>query len=186
MQRIPILVERADRVSTAPLQSIPPGRVDASGTINTYGVPAGQYFVRIGGAPPPWTVRSVMSEGRDVSDVPLDIGAADVTNVIVTFTDRPAKPPASFVAPLAIPFWLPSRMSNPVSGSIRTPCSASCRWGSRSQSATANRRCRTSGSAAGADAEQARSAGSRRRERARPNRAVIRRNDRVVDGSPYG
>jgi uncharacterized protein (DUF2141 family) len=91
MQRIPILVERADRVSANPLQSIPPGRVDASGTFNTYGVPAGQYFIRIPGAPPPWTLRSVMSEGRDVSDVPLDVGAADVTNVIVTFTDRPAK-----------------------------------------------------------------------------------------------
>jgi protocatechuate 3,4-dioxygenase beta subunit len=91
LQRIPILVERADRVSANPLQSIPPGRVDASGTFNTYGVPAGQYFIRIAGAPSPWTLRSVTSEGRDVSDVPLDVGAADVTNVVVTFTDRPAK-----------------------------------------------------------------------------------------------
>ena len=91
MQRIPVLVERADRVSPPPMQSIPSGRVDASGTFKTYGVPAGQYFIRIAGAPPPWTVRSVMSEGRDVSDVPLDVGATDVTNVIVTFTDRPAK-----------------------------------------------------------------------------------------------
>jgi uncharacterized protein (DUF2141 family) len=91
LQRIPVFVERADRVSTTPLQAIPPGRVDASGTFNTYGLPAGQYFVRIGGAPPPWTLRSVMSDGRDVSDVPLDIGAADVANVVVTLTDRPAK-----------------------------------------------------------------------------------------------
>lgn len=91
MQRIPIFVERADRVSATPLQSIPPGRVDASGTFNTYGLPAGQYFVRIGGAPSPWWLRSVMSEGRDVSDVPLDISAADVANVVVTLTDRPAK-----------------------------------------------------------------------------------------------
>jgi len=91
LQRIPIVVERVDRVSPAPFQNIPPGRVDASGTFNTYGVPAGKYFIRVPGAPPPWTLRSVMSEGRDVSDVPLDVGAADVTNVVVTFTDRPAK-----------------------------------------------------------------------------------------------
>ena len=91
IQRIPIVVERADRVASTPLQSIPPGRVEASGTFNTYGVPAGKYFIRVPGAPPPWTLRSVTSEGRDISDVALDVGAADVTNVIVTFTDRPAK-----------------------------------------------------------------------------------------------
>jgi uncharacterized protein (DUF2141 family) len=91
MQRIPIVVERADLVSTPPLQAIPPGRVDASGAFNTYGIPAGKYFIRVPGAPPPWTLRSVTSEGRDVSDVPLDVGAADITNVTVTFTDRPAK-----------------------------------------------------------------------------------------------
>ena len=44
MQRIPIVVERADRLGVSPFQSIPPGRVDVSGTFNTYGVPAGQYF----------------------------------------------------------------------------------------------------------------------------------------------
>jgi uncharacterized protein (DUF2141 family) len=91
IQRIPVVVERADRLSSGPFQSVPPGRVDASGTFNTYGVPAGKYFIRVPGAPPGWTLRSVTSEGRDISDVPLDVGAADVTNVIVTFTDRPAK-----------------------------------------------------------------------------------------------
>jgi hypothetical protein len=47
--------------------------------------------VRVGGTPAGWTLRSVISEGRDISDTPLDLGAADVGNVVITFTDRPTK-----------------------------------------------------------------------------------------------
>ena len=47
--------------------------------------------MRVGGAPPGWTLRSVTSEGRDISDTPLDVGSADVANIVITFTDRQTK-----------------------------------------------------------------------------------------------
>jgi hypothetical protein len=88
--RIPIVIERADHSSgpVGPGMGIPPGRVEESGTFKTYGIPGGKYLVRVLGAPPGWTLRSVMSEGRDISDTPLDVGSADVANIVITFTDR--------------------------------------------------------------------------------------------------
>ena len=92
LARVPILVERADRgMNAGPGVNIPPGRVDESGAFKTYGIPGGKYFVRVLGAPAGWTVRSVTSEGRDISDTPLDIGTADVTNIVITLTDRETK-----------------------------------------------------------------------------------------------
>jgi uncharacterized protein (DUF2141 family) len=88
--RVPVMIERADR-NAAPGGTIPPGRVEESGTFKTYGIPGGKYLVRVGSAPPGWTLRSVTSEGRDISDTPLDVGSADVANILITFTDRQTK-----------------------------------------------------------------------------------------------
>jgi hypothetical protein len=42
--------------------------------------------------PGAWTLKSVMANGRDIADAPLDIKAGtDVSGVVVTFTDRPAE-----------------------------------------------------------------------------------------------
>lgn len=91
--RVSIVVERADRsgIPAGPGAAIPPGRVEESGTFKTYGIPGGKYFVRAGGAPPGWTLRSVTNEGRDILDTPLDVGSADVGNIVITFTDRETK-----------------------------------------------------------------------------------------------
>jgi hypothetical protein len=90
--RLPITIEPTERsVIPGPFTSIPPGRVDESGAFTTYGVPGGKYLVRVGGAPSGWTLRSVVSAGRDVSDTPIDVGAADVSNIVITFTDRPSR-----------------------------------------------------------------------------------------------
>jgi protocatechuate 3,4-dioxygenase beta subunit len=91
--RVPISLERQGPVAAPTLfgNTIPPGRADETGVFKTYGVPAGKYVVRVIGAPPGWTLKSVMAEGRDVSEVPLDLRTTDVANVVVTFTDRPTK-----------------------------------------------------------------------------------------------
>jgi len=92
LARISIVAERADgATSGTPFTSIPPGRADESGTFKTYGLPPGRYLVRALAGPPGWTLKSVTSEGRDISDHPIDLRAADVANVVVTFTDRPTK-----------------------------------------------------------------------------------------------
>jgi hypothetical protein len=67
------------------------GRVEASGTFATMGVPPGRYFVRVSGAPQGWTFHSAMVNGRDASVVPVDFESSDVSGVVVTFTDRPTE-----------------------------------------------------------------------------------------------
>jgi hypothetical protein len=92
LARIPVMLERADGLALgSSFQSIPPGRVDETGAFKTYGVPAGTYLVRVGGAPSGWSLKAVMSDGRDVSDSPLTIRTADVANVTIVFTDHPTK-----------------------------------------------------------------------------------------------
>jgi hypothetical protein len=95
LTRLPVMLERIDGATASfnPFtgETNPPGRADETGAFKTYGVAAGKYFVRIGGAPPGWTLRSVMADGRDVSEVPLDLRTTDVANVVVTFTDRPTR-----------------------------------------------------------------------------------------------
>jgi hypothetical protein len=92
LARISVMMERADGVAPGgPFQAIPPGRVDETGAFKTYGVPAGAYLVRVPAAPPGWSLKAVLSEGRDVSESPLTLRTADVANVTIVFTDHPTK-----------------------------------------------------------------------------------------------
>jgi len=90
LTRIPIILDRADASVTLGSNFVPPGRADESGVFKTYGMPPGKYLVRAG-APSGWTLRSITSEGRDLADTPIDLRITDLTNVVVTFTDRPTK-----------------------------------------------------------------------------------------------
>jgi protocatechuate 3,4-dioxygenase beta subunit len=76
--------------------------VAADGTFTIRGVAPGRYRLNtpFGMIPLPmmtamsggWTLKSVMAGGRDIADAPIDIkGGADVTDVVVTFTDRPSE-----------------------------------------------------------------------------------------------
>ncbi len=87
--RLTIATELAEGRPQTPF--IPPGRIDPAGQFTTYGLPAGRYFVRIAGNPPGWTFKSAVYEGHDVSDVPLDLDGADVTGVVITYTDQPSE-----------------------------------------------------------------------------------------------
>jgi hypothetical protein len=92
LARIPVTFERADGLALGgSFQAIPSGRVDETGAFKTYGVPAGAYMIRVPVAPPGWSLKGVMSEGRDISDSPLTMRTADVANVTIVFTDRPSK-----------------------------------------------------------------------------------------------
>jgi uncharacterized protein (DUF2141 family) len=91
--RIPIMLERTDAAPGAgPFNRLPPGRADESGAFRTYGVPPGAYIVRVGSSPGRgWALKSVTIEGRDVSEIPITLRAAEVANAVITFTDRPTK-----------------------------------------------------------------------------------------------
>jgi hypothetical protein len=66
------------------------GRADREGRFETVGLPAGRYFVRVPRVPAGWTLESVQSAGRDVSDVPIEVGPAPVTGLTIRLTQRPS------------------------------------------------------------------------------------------------
>ena len=86
LTRMAIMLEPVEgRGPTGP----PGGQVDAGLQFKTYGVPAGKYFVRPTlFATSGWTFKAATYQGRDVANVPLDLDSADVSGVVLTFTDQ--------------------------------------------------------------------------------------------------
>jgi protocatechuate 3,4-dioxygenase beta subunit len=83
---IPVAVEPADNVSTIPDRFAV--KFDGSGQFTTDGLPGGRYFLRVNGSPPKWMFKSAVYDGRDVTEVPLELSTADAAGVVLTFTDR--------------------------------------------------------------------------------------------------
>jgi hypothetical protein len=75
-----------------------PTPVGQDGTFLRPGLVPGQYFLNLT-VPPPWQVKSATMDGRDVFDAPLDIRTGDVTNVLITLTDRLAQLSGTVSAP---------------------------------------------------------------------------------------
>jgi uncharacterized protein (DUF2141 family) len=88
LSRILVVIEpvdgQLDRTTT------PPGRVESSGEFNTYGVPPGKYFVRVAVPPSGWTMKGALLGDRDLSDSPVQLVSSDISDVVITFTDRPS------------------------------------------------------------------------------------------------
>jgi hypothetical protein len=87
LRQIPVTLEPID---ARPIASPAPRQPDG-GTFGTFGVPPGRYFVRIGGAPARWVLKSVTHEGRDISETAVELKDADLTDVVIAFTDRPTE-----------------------------------------------------------------------------------------------
>jgi hypothetical protein len=85
LAQIPITLEPADGKARANLL---PGRVGANAQFTTPQTPPGKYLLRAAGAPGGWMLKSIVIGGVDVSDTPLDLGDRDVTNAVITYTDR--------------------------------------------------------------------------------------------------
>lgn len=89
----------ADRLTSAsvsvnPADGVPmngmvtPARADTTGQFTTGQYLPGKYWVTVNGAFPQWTLRSVMSGGRDVLLQPLELGTTNINDVVVTYTDE--------------------------------------------------------------------------------------------------
>jgi hypothetical protein len=62
-----------------------------TGRINVRGVaPPGRYFVGTPTMPAPWSLESITLAGQDVTDASFPVGNADINDLVITFTDRPA------------------------------------------------------------------------------------------------
>jgi hypothetical protein len=86
IQRLAITLQNAEGRVSSPIPAT--GRATPDGSFRTAGYPAGRYIVAASSLAPGWTMRSIMSGGHDVSVEPLELSGADVTDVVVTFTDR--------------------------------------------------------------------------------------------------
>jgi hypothetical protein len=64
------------------------GRVDKDGTFSVSGIQAGSHLIRPGGQLRGWRLSSVTVNGRDVTDVPVDLRAGQaLSNVLISLTD---------------------------------------------------------------------------------------------------
>jgi hypothetical protein len=91
-----VYVDPADGTTPANF-SLQTGRIDAAGNFNTYGQAPGRYFIRMPYPFPGWRFVGAMHQGRDLSVVPLELGDADVNDVVLTFTDAPANELTGYV-----------------------------------------------------------------------------------------
>jgi hypothetical protein len=66
-----------------------PSSAIADGSFKTIGLPPGRYTVSLLPPAAPWRLRSVRAAGRDITDVPLDVDADDISDVVIALTDQP-------------------------------------------------------------------------------------------------
>ncbi len=66
-------------------------RLDDQGKFKTSGYAPGRYFIAtslVGDGPVTWQLKSVTAGGRDAFSAPLEIRDADVSDIVITYTDR--------------------------------------------------------------------------------------------------
>ncbi len=84
--RVGIAPQALDRPGAAGFT--PPGGVATDGRFRTGGLVPGRYLLTVPLVPPGWRVRSIRAGGRDVTDLPIEIGAEDLAEIVVTLTDE--------------------------------------------------------------------------------------------------
>ena len=80
--------ERADaRTASFTQFTLQRAVVEADGRFKTYQLPPGKYVIRSAGLPG-WTLRSAVVNGKDAVDAPFVLTDDEVSNIVVTFTDK--------------------------------------------------------------------------------------------------
>jgi hypothetical protein len=85
LQQISIMLTPAE---PRPINRAQPGRPSPTGEFTTGGYPPGRYLLQASAPGPPWSVRSILLNGRNVLDEPFDLAGADLTGAVVTYTDQ--------------------------------------------------------------------------------------------------
>jgi hypothetical protein len=87
LRQIPVHIEPIDARPDATATS---RQSNPDGTFAATGVRPGRYFIRTLGLPERWVLMSVTHEGRDITETALEL-TDNLTNVVMTFTDRPTE-----------------------------------------------------------------------------------------------
>jgi hypothetical protein len=64
------------------------GQLSEAGTFTSVQFPPGRYFIRNTNPPQGWMLDAIVADGRDVTDVAMDIASSDINDVVIRFTDR--------------------------------------------------------------------------------------------------
>ena len=86
IQRMVITLQSAEGRTSSPIAA--PGRAAPDLTFRTAGYAGGRYIAAVTTLPAGWTLKAIVSGGRDISIEPIELVDRDVTDVLVTFTDR--------------------------------------------------------------------------------------------------
>ena len=88
--RLAVRLQSAEGRTSSPISL--DGRVAPDLTFRTAGYAGGRYIAGIlaSSAPPGWSLKSVRHQGRDISVEAVELIDADITGVVITFTDKPA------------------------------------------------------------------------------------------------
>jgi hypothetical protein len=89
----PVERQRVISISLTPIEPATllrpqPGRLAEAGQFTTGGFPPGRYLMTATTPGPPWSVRAITYNGRNVLDEPFDLESTDIAGVVVTYTDR--------------------------------------------------------------------------------------------------
>lgn len=85
LAQVTVTIESADGRTRA---GAAPSRLQANGLFTTVAVPPGKYLLRVTNPPGGWNVRSIMVNGVDASDTPVDLDDKDVGGALILFSDR--------------------------------------------------------------------------------------------------
>jgi hypothetical protein len=80
----------ADGRSTGAVAGFQQTTIDQDATFKTANYPAGKYLINAP-ASQGWILRSIVADGRDATNEPVDLRDADITNVVITYTDKIAQ-----------------------------------------------------------------------------------------------
>jgi hypothetical protein len=88
LQQAVVSISNADgRTAASNSFTLNSGVIDATSNFKTYQLPPGRYVVR-GPAFVGWTFKGAYLNGRDVSDMPLELEGEDIGNIVLTYSDR--------------------------------------------------------------------------------------------------
>ena len=91
LRSMSISLQAADGRSTGAVAGFQQTTIDQDATFKTPSYPAGKYLINAGSAGQGWIVRSIVADGRDATNEPIDLRDADITNVVITYTDKVAQ-----------------------------------------------------------------------------------------------
>ena len=86
IQRMSIGLQSAEGRTSSPI--VAAGRATPDGFFQTGGYAGGRYIAAVTTLPPGWSLKSIVSNGRDISVEPIELADRDITDAIITFTDK--------------------------------------------------------------------------------------------------